>query len=46
MGQIFPSANLLRDHSISYVLVCEKEISQMGKNNGHPDLVCENKSIF
>ena len=42
VGQIFPTASLHRDHSISYALVCEKEISHMGKNNGHPDLVCEN----
>ena len=42
VGQIFPSASLHRDHSISYALVCEKEISHMGKNNGNPDLVYEN----
>ena len=42
VGQIFPTASLHRDHSISYALVCEKELSQMGKNNGNPDLVCEN----
>ena len=41
VGQIFPTASLHRDHSISYALVCEKEISHMGKNNGNPDLVCE-----
>ena len=29
VGQIFPTANLHRDHSISYALVCEKEISYM-----------------
>ena len=23
--------------------MCEKEISHMGKNNGNPGLVCENK---
>ena len=44
VGQIFPTASLHRDHSISYALVCEKEISYMGKNNGNRDLVCE-KSI-
>ena len=27
---------------ILYALVCEKEWSHMGKNNGNPDLVCEN----
>ena len=27
VGQIFPTASLHRDHSISYALVCEKEIS-------------------
>ena len=45
VGQIFPIASLHRDHSISYALVCEKEISRMGKNNGSPDLVCE-KTTF
>ena len=30
VGQIFPTASLHRDHSISYALVCEKEISHMG----------------
>ena len=39
VGQIFPTASLHRDHSISYALVCEKEISHMGKNNGNPDFV-------
>ena len=42
VGQIFPTASLRRDHSILYALVCEKELSHMGKNNGNPDLVCEN----
>ena len=33
MGQIFPTASLHRDHSISYALVCEKEISHpRGRN--------------
>ena len=41
VGQIFPTASLHRDHSISYALVCEKELSHMGKNNGNPDLVRE-----
>ena len=27
--------------SLGLVLVCEKEISHMGKNEGNPDLVCE-----
>ena len=40
VGQIFPTASLQRDDSISYALVCEQEISHMGKNNGNPDLVC------
>ena len=31
VGQIFPTASLHRDHSISYALVCEKGLSQMGK---------------
>ena len=34
VGQIFPTASLHRDHSISYALVCEKELSHMGKNDG------------
>ena len=38
--QIFPTASLHRDHSIVYALVCEKELSHMGKNSGNPDLVC------
>ena len=41
MGQIFPTASLHMDHSISYVLVCEKEISHIDKNNGNPDRVFE-----
>ena len=41
MGQIFPTACLHRDHLILYALVCEKELSPMGKKNGNPDLVCE-----
>ena len=44
VGQIFPTASLHRDHSILYALVCEKELSHMGKNNGNPDLECENVS--
>ena len=31
VGQIFPTASLHRDHSISYALECEKEISYIGK---------------
>ena len=46
MGQIFPTASLHRDHSILYALVCEKELSHMGKNNGNLDLVCENTLII
>ena len=46
VGQIFPTASYHRDHSISYSLVCEKEISHMGKNNGNPDLVCEKKQMI
>ena len=45
MGQIIPTASLHRDHSILYALVCEKEISRMGKNNGNPNLVCELKLL-
>ena len=41
VGQIFPTASLHRDHSILYALVFEKEISNMGRNIGNPDLVCE-----
>ena len=29
--KIFPTASLHRDHSISYALVCAKELSHMGK---------------
>ena len=32
VGQIFQTASLHRDHSILYTLVCEKELSHMGKN--------------
>ena len=42
VGQIFPTASLHRDHSILYALVCEEELSRMGKNGGIPDLVCKN----
>ena len=42
VGQIFPTASLHRDHSISYALVCEKELSNMSKNDENPDLVCVN----
>ena len=42
VGQIFLTVSLHRDHSILYALVCEKESSHMGKNNGNPNLVCEN----
>ena len=41
MGQIFPTASLHRDHFILYALVCEKELSYMGKNNRNLDMVCE-----
>ena len=40
VGQVFPTASLHRDHSISYALACEKEISHIGKNTRNPDLVC------
>ena len=43
VGQIFPTASLHRDHSIPYALVCEKELSHMGKNSRNLDLVCKNK---
>ena len=33
VGQIFPTASLHRDHSISYALVCEKEISHLRDQN-------------
>ena len=42
VGQFLPTGSLHGDHLISYTLVCEKELSHMGKNNGNPDLVCEN----
>ena len=44
VGQIFPTASLHRDHSISYALVCEKELSHIGKINGNPDLVCKKRT--
>ena len=37
VGQIFPTASFHMDHSISYALVCEEELSQMGKIS----LMCE-----
>ena len=43
VGQIFLTASLHRDHSISYALVFEKELSHMGKNSGNLDLVCEKR---
>ena len=46
VGQIFPTARLHRDRPISYALVCEKELSHMGKQNGNPDLVCENHFFY
>ena len=46
VGQMFPTASLHRDHSILYALVCEKELSHMGKKHGNPDLVCENIRIY
>ena len=42
VGQISPTVSLRRDHSISYALAYEKDISHMGKTNGNPNLVCEN----
>ena len=33
VGQISPTASLHRDHSISYALVCEKELSHTDKSN-------------
>ena len=45
VGQIFSTASLPRDHLILYALVCEKELSHMGKNNGNPDLVCKNNAV-
>ena len=41
MGQILLTTSYHRDHSILYALVCENELSQMGKNNRNPDMVCE-----
>ena len=46
VGQIFPTARLHRDHSILYALVCEKELSHMGKDNGNSDLVLQEKFIL
>ena len=41
VGQIFPTASLHRDHSISYALVCEKRFSIPGKNLRYPYPVCK-----
>ena len=46
VGQIFPTASLHRNYSILYALVCEIEISHMGKNNGNPDPLCEKIVLF
>ena len=40
LGQIFPTASLHRDHSISYALVCEKDFSDSELTLGSLDLVC------
>ena len=40
VGQIFPTASLHRDHSISYALVCEKDFSDSELTLGSLDLVC------
>ena len=42
MGQILPTANIHRDHSILYALVYETEFSHIGKNSGYTDLLCKN----
>ena len=42
LAQIFPTGSYYRDHSILYALVCEKELSLMGKSSGNLNLVCEN----
>ena len=36
VGQIFPTARLQRGHWILYALVCEKELSHMGKTTAIP----------
>ena len=46
VGQIFPTASLHRDHSILFAVVCEKVLSQIGKNCGNSDLVCKNTFII
>ena len=43
VGQIFPTTSLHRDHSILYALVCEKELSHMGKPTEIP-ILCEIKT--
>ena len=40
VGQIFPTANLHRDHSISYALECEKYFSDSELTLGSLYLVC------
>ena len=37
VGQIFPTASLDRDHSISYALVCEKILSHIPKHTRSSD---------
>ena len=44
VGQIFPTASLHRDHSISYALVCEKRFSIPRSNLRYPYPVCKNQS--
>ena len=46
VGQIIPTASQHRDHSILYALVCEKELSQMGKNSGNTDIVCKKINVL
>ena len=49
-GQIFPTASLHRDHSISYALVCEKALSHIGKKerksrSGVREIICHFNSM-
>ena len=46
MGQILPTTSYHRGDSILYALVCEEEISHIGKNSGNLDLVCKNCALY
>ena len=37
-----PTFDFYLSHGLVRVSVCEIELSHIGKNNGNPDMVCEN----